>query len=367
MDKNGKLKTMAPATVESLLSKEVASCGEITLDNRSLNLYYQQTMYDFTREYADYLDYMMDQTIGLDEQLSMDGERTWHELMVAAAIENFHQVAALYQEAVKNGFEMTANSKDFLDSLKTSLDSSAATAGFADADAYLESTFGPGITFDVYYEFSMINALATDYLNNMVMKKVYTDEELNAYYEENKDMFEQSHIKKVDKNVVNVRHILLEVEKDAEQSVWDETLAEAEAILQEWKDGKATEISFSVLAGEHSDDPGSAENGGLYESVYPGQMVQPFEDWCFADGRQVGDTGIVKTEYGYHIMYFVRELDYVFWETLASANMRSTLATEIRSNITKDYKTRSNRNILILEYFAPTNPTGDGAMLNPVE
>jgi hypothetical protein len=47
--------------------------------------------------------------------------------------------------------------------------------------------------------------------------------------------------------------------------------------------------------------------------------------------------------------------------------MRSTLATEIRSNITKDYKTRSNRNILILEYFAPTNPTGDGAMLNPVE
>ena len=38
---------------------------------------------------------------------------------------------------------------------------------------------------------------------------------------------------------------------------------------------------------------------------YPGQMVETFNDWCFADGRQPGDYGIVKTDYGYHLMYFV--------------------------------------------------------------
>ena len=34
-------------------------------------------------------------------------------------------------------------------------------------------------------------------------------------------------------------------------------------------------------------------------------MVQEFEDWCFDDSRQTGDYGLVKTSYGYHIMYYV--------------------------------------------------------------
>lgn len=365
MDKNGTTKTMSHGTVDSLLSKEVASCGSITLDNRNLNLYYQQTLYDFSREYSDYLSYMMDTSIGLDEQLSMEGQQTWQQLLVAAAIENFFQVAALYQEAEKTGFEMTDDSKDFLKDLRGDLDAAAATAGFVDADAYLEDTFGPGINFDVYYEFSMINALASDYINHLVLGKVFTDAELDAYYEENKTMFEQMNVRKEDKNVVAVRHILVEVEEDAEQSVWDEALAEAEAILQEWKDGKATEVSFSVLAGEHSDDPGSAEYGGLYEAIYPGQMVEAFEEWSFDESRQPGDTGIVQTPYGYHIMYFVEQGDYIYWRTLASANLRSEVGTQMREEVTAKYNTKANDNIIILEFTAPTSPVSAGDTLAP--
>ena len=33
-------------------------------------------------------------------------------------------------------------------------------------------------------------------------------------------------------------------------------------------------------------------------------MVAEFEDWLFDEARKEGDTGIVKTQYGYHIMYF---------------------------------------------------------------
>ena len=45
--------------------------------------------------------------------------------------------------------------------------------------------------------------------------------------------------------------------------------------------------------------------GGLYTDVYVGRMVEPFENWCFDESRQYGDTGLVRTNYGYHIMYFV--------------------------------------------------------------
>ena len=42
------------------------------------------------------------------------------------------------------------------------------------------------------------------------------------------------------------------------------------------------------------DDPGSNTNGGLYEQVAPGVMFEGFNDWIFADGRAIGDTGLVE-------------------------------------------------------------------------
>lgn len=111
----------------------------------------------------------------------------------------------------------------------------------------------------------------------------------------------------------NVRHILVGYEGGTQDENGNTTYSDeeknaakekAEAILKEWTDGAKTEDSFAELAKEKSTDPGSAENGGLYEAVYPGQMVAPFEDWTFDETRKVGDTGIVQTDYGYHVMFF---------------------------------------------------------------
>jgi len=35
-------------------------------------------------------------------------------------------------------------------------------------------------------------------------------------------------------------------------------------------------------------------------------MAATFEDWSYDAARKPGDTGIVQTEYGYHVMYFVK-------------------------------------------------------------
>ena len=115
----------------------------------------------------------------------------------------------------------------------------------------------------------------------------------------------------------NVRHILVSFEHDHEaagehdhssSSYTDAekaaALAEAEAILNEWKNGEASEASFADLANAKSDD-GDGTTGGLYEDIFPGQMVAPFEDWCYDASRMPGDTGIVESTYGYHVMYFV--------------------------------------------------------------
>lgn len=115
---------------------------------------------------------------------------------------------------------------------------------------------------------------------------------------------------------VNVRHILLKGEeepagKDENGSAiyTEEQLAaireKAESVLTEWKEGEATEDAFAELANSMSADTGSNTNGGLYENITPGTMVENFDAWCFDESRKPGDTGLVETEYGVHIMYFV--------------------------------------------------------------
>ena len=95
--------------------------------------------------------------------------------------------------------------------------------------------------------------------------------------------------------------------------------AAAEEAYQEWKDGDATEDSFAALADEKSSD--SAE-GGLYEHVYKNEMTANFNDWCFSSFRKPGDTAIIETDYGYHVMYFIGS-DMKYCDYLADTSLRT--------------------------------------------
>ena len=121
---------------------------------------------------------------------------------------------------------------------------------------------------------------------------------------------------------VDVRHILIMPEKGEDGTATDEAWAEAEKkakdVLEEFLAGDKTEETFAALAEEKSEDGGSKTNGGLYSGVLKGQMVAPFEDWCFAEDRQPGDTDIVKTSYGYHVMYFSGRGENNIYSTLKS-------------------------------------------------
>ena len=134
--------------------------------------------------------------------------------------------------------------------------------------------------------------------------------------------------------LVNVRHILVapehshaEGEEHAEGETYSEeelanAKAAAEQILNEWKSGAATEETFAELANAKSAD-GNGTTGGLYENVYPGQMVVNFNDWCFDASRKTGDTDIVESTYGYHVMYFVGNSDLTYREYQIENELRS--------------------------------------------
>lgn len=154
-----------------------------------------------------------------------------------------------------------------------------------------------------------------------------------------------------DYNTINVRHALItpaatELTKEDEgyeaevEKLDGEAKAKAEALLAEWKAGEATEASFAKLANQNSADSDGTD-GGLYTQVSKGQMVTEFEDWCFAEGRKAGDTGIVKTTYGYHIMYFSGE-DLPYWKTIVLEQLITEAYAERVAELSKNSTVKYN-------------------------
>ncbi len=155
-----------------------------------------------------------------------------------------------------------------------------------------------------------------------------------------------------DYETVNVRHILATVEDvgnvykednstideeataAAKEKADSEAKAKAEEILNEWLAGDKTEESFAALATEHSED--SAE-GGLYTQVTKGYMVAEFNDWIFDESRKVGDYDIIKTDYGYHIMYF-SGTDEIAWKLEAKNSIETEKYAEYKADLETKYE-----------------------------
>ena len=146
-------------------------------------------------------------------------------------------------------------------------------------------------------------------------------------------------------NLKNVRHLLVAYEGGKTDSTTGKktyTEAEkkaakeaAEKLLAEFEKTGKTEADFEKLAKEHSDDTGSKEKGGLYEDIYPGQMVTEFEDWCYDEERKVGDYDLVQTDYGYHIMYYVGESEVNYRDFMIENDVRSETMTKWMEDLLK--------------------------------
>jgi len=145
---------------------------------------------------------------------------------------------------------------------------------------------------------------------------------------------------------VNVRHILIAFEPSEDGMPTDEqkgaAKTKAEEVYNQWKSGVATEDSFGELATTETADTASASSGGLYTNVSMGMMVEPFENWCFDPARVSGDSGIVETQFGYHIMYFVSEGRKV-WELAAENSIIDKKMQEFLNSLIDIYPTEVNK------------------------
>lgn len=151
-------------------------------------------------------------------------------------------------------------------------------------------------------------------------KKYYIDEEAGYIY----IVLKTSNASIEDDETYTVRHILVTPESDNDSlsssnetkytdAQWEKAKKKADSIVEKFNKTDKSEYAFAKLAEQYSTDTASTSSGssdsfgGLYESVALGQMVPDFEKWSTDDSRKYGDTGIVKSDYGYHIMFFIND------------------------------------------------------------
>lgn len=101
-------------------------------------------------------------------------------------------------------------------------------------------------------------------------------------------------------DTVSARHILIQTfDPRAQQYLRDDAtaLAMMDTVRNLYRSGT---ISFDSLAKRYSDDGGSKDSGGLYKAIGLNQFAPEFNEFIFT--KNVGDTGVVKTIYGYHFI-----------------------------------------------------------------
>lgn len=327
----------------------VATMGEHKLTNAELQVYYWMQVYDFLNQYGSYASmFGLDYTQPLDMQLSLEGTMTWQQYFLDAALDTWVNYQAMCNEANAAEYVLDEEYVIYLQDLPESLESSALEMGYESAEDMIRRDMGPNASLEGYLNYLNNYYLGYMYYGDTLEQIPVTDAEVEAYYEAHIEDYKANGLEKTDERYVDVRHILVTPEGGdaATEEQWAAAEKEANNILNEWLTKNPDEDGFAVLAEAYSDDPGSASTGGLYEDVYVGQMVPEFENWCFDASRKTGDYGIVKTTYGYHIMYFVGS-DYV-WYATAEADMLVEKGNEFLQSVLDKYPAEIDYSVIEL-------------------
>ena len=332
--------TVSAEDAAAARDRVVAVMENKDLTNSELQAYYWMEVSLFLQEYGSYASYIgLDPYSPLDKQLTQMSEQpmSWQQFFMDSAIHSWKTYQSLALEAENAGYVLPAELQAQLDQLPEELENTAKQQGMT-LDEMVVRSMGPGVKLEDYLNYMATYYLGMSYYSDSCDQIAPTDAEIEAYFEKNKDSYGD-----IDMNekYVDVRHVLLRPEGGETgedgypvftDEAWAACLQKAEDIYNKWQEGDKSEESFAVLANENTDDNNDTNldgqpDGGLYEGVYQGRMVPEFDAWCFDESRQIGDHDLVKTVYGYHIMFFCGSEK--VWYTTAKNDLISERAYEM--------------------------------------
>lgn len=331
----------ASTVPDAKMQQVVATNGEYELTNELLGFYYWFGYSSFVNYHGEYITQFLDVSQPHDTQFYDEGETTWQDYFLDMSLENFRYYSSMCADAKANGYKLNENFEQYLADMDAMLADMATQYNYASGEDYLRACFGAKATVEGYKTFMRDYLTSMNYASYLQQNVSVTEDAVKAFFEENKESYAKSGIEQDGSCLTTVRHILIAPTDTEVEADWLEAEQTAKDIYDTWQNNP-TEDYFAQLATTFSTDTGSSANGGKYENIYPGEMVQAFNDWCVDPARQPGDHGIVKSPYGYHIMYFC-ERGMEFWYYAAATDLMNETYAEQEKNIVE-------KNELVVDY-----------------
>lgn len=368
--------TVEASAVQAAADTVVASIGESQLTVGQLQVYYWMEVAAYRQaehEIAPNFDRPLDtQLCEIDETAV-----TWQQYFLQLALNSWHSQQALTLQGEDEGlpteeafnpsernhqiylsdipavkylygyysyFVPNDMYQEYLDNIPAMLEELATANGFASVADLAKDIAGSGADAEDLESYTHLYNWAYMYFSSLCYYIEPTAEEVEAYYAENETAYQASGITRDSGKYVDLRHVLLIPEGasvaadgtvSCSEDAWNACLASAQELLDGWKEGNATYATFAELANQNSADAGSSINGGLYSSLHKGQLTGELDKWCFDDARQDGDTDIIRTACGYHIVYFSGSKE--IWYAQAEEDLIAQKASELISGAKEKY------------------------------
>lgn len=252
----------------------------------------------------------------------------------------------------------------WLDNLSGRLNELASLHGYADAEELAMAT--AGVTAEDLLAAMELYNRGYMYFTELTYRIAPTAEEVEAYFLEHEETYAEAGITRDSGRYVTMRHILTlprnatvnadgtvtATEYDWKQSYWS-----AQKILTDIRNTyPRNEGVFATAAANKSLDAGSAMNGGLYENLRPGQMPEELDAWLFDPARKSGETALIQSACGMHIVYFCSGTD--IWYATAEKDLTVQQYRNLTASLLETYP-------LEMDYSAIRLGTAADPLLTP--
>ena len=323
--------TYSATNVEALSNAHnvVATIGEAQLTNAQLQIYYWMAVNTYKAEGHEIAP---DWDVDLDLQLcQLENESiSWQQYFLRSALTTWHthQAAVMLSENTtypteeayqiiekkhkENISEETAyldvlygynmdysidpQHQAYLDQLEGTLNTLAAEAGYESLSDLVKEMAGIGTNAEYLLNYAQLTNKGYMFLATTSYRMETSKSDVTAYFEAHAEEYAAAGITADGGKSVTIRHILVPGDSESSKST-------ALSYLSKWQK-YANESYFGELAYQVSADIATRKSGGVYRDLYQGQLTGELNDWCFDAARQPGDTAVVKSDAGYHVVYF---------------------------------------------------------------
>lgn len=347
-----KAEEAAPAEAESTVvpeewEKPVAVFGEHTLTSAMFSYFYWASYTSFLNYYGSEAQNILDLYTPLQDQMYSD-ELTWQDYFIENALMAYKQYCTLNDLADAAGFELSETAEQTLANAENELLDIAKSMGFETAEEYLTANYGTGATMENYKEYLHDHFVVQEYTTQLQSNFNYTDEEIEAYYDENAEEYAANGVTKTDVNMAQLRYLVIlpADESDESYAAIDQVFEEMLADWEVWED-KSEEGFMSF--GEKWSERGFAQD--YLEAVAPGTVdFSFFDEWVFGEPRTLGDTRTYQKMSGDYMFFYVGQTDEVFWKSQARYDMSYDAFTTFMLEKIEGYEFQSYpENIIIAQ------------------